>query len=32
MKVRTNKQQQNAEDYSCYALMATESMSNNFEI
>ena len=31
MKVRTNEPNKNAEDYLFYALMATDSMSNNFQ-
>ena len=30
MKVRTNERKNNAADYSYYALLATESMNNNF--
>ena len=31
MKVRTNEQQKDAEDYLYYALIATESTNNNFQ-
>ena len=32
MKVQTNKMKSNGEDYSFYALMATKSTNNNFQI